>query len=130
VTQKIWKKKEWLLANGHIDKIGRGRLSRTCHDALKAAVASGVKFSDYETTVDKADGTVVKAPVAVSYDMPTVRWNTVLLPNGKPSGATVKAACFNCSVSLAYCTCDLRGLTPRAIISNDSGYVPVRLEMK
>jgi hypothetical protein len=53
--------KEWLKANGHIAEVTRGRISNDNHKRLLAAVAEGVKFSDYPK-----GGTVVVTPTGES----------------------------------------------------------------
>lgn len=130
---KIWKRKEWLLSEGHIAEITRGRISLDNQERCEEAARNGVKFSDLTVKSVAGVETVTKATYQTEKhipDIPDARYpvetTRVYTMDGALTKANTRAACFNCSVSLAYCTCD----APRAIVSNSSGYVPVRLEIQ
>lgn len=127
--------KEWLLDNGHIEAVSRGRISGANHERLRAAVASGVKFSDY--AVEVKDGEVTSRTVTAEKHIPDVPpdiWpveSTMVFADFSDGRGYVKtkantrASCFNCPGSLSHCNCG----SPRAIVDNEHGYVPVRLEV-
>jgi hypothetical protein len=115
--------KEWLKANGHIAEVTRGRISNENHKRLLAAVAEGVKFSDYPK-----GGTVVTSPTGEStYVKPEKPSETdglaVLRPyrypdeknwHAVPKGETIygissfgmREVC-RCGNSLVACYCDI-----------------------
>ena len=137
------KAKEWLKANGHISEVTRGRMSLAHHELLKSELAKGTKFSDYPKKDISVPGegeasvTVIRSVGSsgnVVPDVPDARYpvesTKVYTLDGVLTKATTRAACFHCGCSLAYCTCDLRERTPRAIVSNSSGYVDVRLVLQ
>jgi len=110
------KAKDWLKANGHIAEVTRGRISNENHKRLLAAVASGVKFTDYpkggsvvtaatgETTYVKpaaATGSEVISQLYYRYD--EKRYKAVT-KSGTVYG--MREACNNCGYSLLGHTCD------------------------
>lgn len=118
------KAKEWLHANGHIDKVGRGRISLENHARLKAAHDEGVRFSDWpkgEVTVSSTPATSeapakVQARVARSVSSstekvvvdplityPADKFRAVVKGTNKPVG--MAEVCNNCRVSLVGHAC-------------------------
>lgn len=134
------KPKEYLLKNGHIDEIKRGRLSREHIDIIKAAVAGGENIEGY-TLNTPAAGIPEKATNAVERNKPEVGKIIYEIPperfpeseytvfervDGKRVTRSLREACNNCRVSLIYCFCD----SPRIVARNGRGSVLVYIERK
>lgn len=116
--------KEWARANGYEVKEGRGRLPKHIAEAYKAAMA-GQK-------VDAPKGVATKpTPATREFLEPAPkRWPDTTIAyafiDGKRVSCSLRQACFHCGVSLQWCGCG----SPKAIVTNTSGYVPVRLEIR
>jgi hypothetical protein len=138
------KAKEWLYANKHISKIGRGRISHANHVLLNNAYADGQRFSDWTPdkvalsvteTTDKATGETVETVTAHRIDGYDASGNIAEIAPYRYNHNTHKAVeadgtvrslrevCFNDGVSLVQCTCG----TPRVVARNGQGYVPVTI---
>ncbi len=107
--------KEWLKANGHIAEVTRGRISNENHKRLLAAVAQGVKFSDYPkggTVVKTGDGQekYVKPEAPTGVEIPELYYRYSLEGyHAKDSSGKVysmREACQNCGLSLVGHKCD------------------------
>lgn len=90
------KARDYLVEQG-LAKSGRGKFSNAAKEHLHAAIATGMKFSDYgEEQVSEEIG----------YDMPAMTW-----PNGTAryretkAKLSMKEACNDCGVSLYWCEC-------------------------
>ena len=139
MSEKVWRAKEYLVAQGLIAKAGRGRMSATAHEFLKNALSEGVKFSDYpkkDVTVmvsGKETKVEAKKPKAEFLDVaPEVFPQSARVYSridGKKVYGTMRACCFYCSVSLYWCTCAYFNRQPLAIVDNTHGYVPVTVEV-
>lgn len=105
-------RKQWLLAEGHIEpsQAGRGRISAENMAKIQTAYESGVRFSDWTpATPEIRDGkTVVRnsAPENVSGEI------TILYPEdsfqaleANDTVRSMRSACNNCRVSLVQCSC-------------------------
>lgn len=130
--------RDWL-ADRNLAKRGtRGKFSNAAKEALTKALADGTKFSDYpksdtQVVTTSSDNTTTKVTVratgasnAIVEPAPQV-WpdgtRAFARVDGKRVYTSMRNCCFNCRVSLYWCSCG----TPRAIVGN-GGYVPVVLE--
>lgn len=137
------KAKEWLLDNGHIAAISRGRISHANHALLNEAWSEGVRFSDWTPktvsvqvteTTDKAgnvtetitahriDGYQSNGEIA---DIAPYRYNHATHKAVEADGTvrSLREVCFNDGVSLVQCTCG----QPRVVARNGQGYVSVSI---
>lgn len=130
--------KAWLVANGHLEKDGRGRMPARVLPILAEAVKSGQKFSDWpkgQVTTAEDTGTVsVKreaAPVTAVAEIPEYRFTedefkAVETRNGKKVERSLRSACNNCRVSLVICYCP----QPMIVAHDGRGSVPVTIVRK
>ena len=131
------KASEYLLQEGVIQKITRGRRSQEQKDFLDAALAKGVVFSDYpkenrEVTTDT--GAAVQIKAAPSYQgekrIPEIApyiYNEethTVKEMGTNTKRSLREACCNCQVSLVQCTCG----SPTIVATNGRGLVRVSIE--
>lgn len=116
------KPKEWLLKNGHIKEITRGRISRENHALIEAAVKNGAKIEGYSVSTaapvegndETPESTVTKAKVSsekVIYDVGPERYvedETVgyIHQDGKQVEISLRTVCNTCGASLTYHMCD------------------------
>lgn len=129
---KTYKANNWLLENGYITEIKRGRRSRENVERLNEAVLNNVTFSDYTPVeIKKEDGTTVTKNAAkpqthteagevfIRYGGPTgneVGANSVwkvTLPDGKElkpdknDYGGLRTGCAGCRLSLVGCKCPI-----------------------
>lgn len=102
------KANEWLLKNGHIQKITRGRRSAENTARLAEAYKSGIRFSDWEPseTTDEAGKTVVKnvAPATsnptaihdIKFTYPEKDFEAYAEVRGKKIPVGMREVCSNC----------------------------------
>lgn len=116
--------KDWLLANGYISEVTRGRLSRENLDRIHEAVRQGVVIDGYSvSTVQPAEPSAPRAVRRVAADTitdvpdeirPASSWEPLV--NGKPHRFVGMATvCNGCKNSLTYCYCP----TPRVWLDHD-----------
>lgn len=133
------KPKEWLKQNGHIDTIGRGRLSAAHIALITEAVAKGAKIEGYSVSSAKASDESADAKPAVErvkveanrlLDVPDALrsdadWTLVRKSDGKPIHAVgMRNVCEGCGSSFTYCPC------PSPAFLDNTGRVPVEFRMK
>lgn len=148
------KAKEWLLKQGLIAEIARGRISLANHEALRKAAESGVEFSDWpkgkvETVIrktasdtgavaiteqvtrvirnkDTTAGKVIEeiAPYRFTEDTHEVWEETA---SGKRVKRSLKEVCQYCRVSLVQDICDLAGRNPSIVSATQMGHVDVTI---
>lgn len=121
------KPKEWLMKNGHIKEIGRGRLSAANIALIKEAVSNGVMIEGY--AVSTARPSVETAKPAATVERTTSDTGMVDVPEpvrmadewdafddtGKRFAIGIKGVCENCRSSVTYCRC----LYPVLRVDND-----------
>lgn len=122
------KPKEWLFKNGHIEVIGRGRLSAAHIALIHEAVANGVQIEGY--SVSKTDISTDKPePVKVEriahdpnrvVDVPDIArderdFMAYRSENGKRIEVGMRTVDNNCGSSLTYCHCE----SPRVWVDYD-----------
>lgn len=100
------KPKEWLVKNGHLKSIGRGRLSAAHIDLIKQAVAAGEVIEGYSQSPKSETVERVSHDTARVFDMPEesrpeAEWEAFTV-NG-PVG--MREVCNNCNSSFTYCYC-------------------------
>ena len=113
------KAKEWLLANGHIKEITRGRISRENHALIEAAVRDGAKIEGFSVSTapaksEGAEPSIIKAKVSSEKtvaDIGPERYSedeTVgyIHQDGKPVEISLRTVCNTCRASLTYHVCD------------------------
>ena len=142
------KAKEWLYKNGHIDSIGRGRISYANHELLRAAAEGGVQFSDWpkgevkpvvqKSTNGGPDKVVAKVARDTTGNGPKVvaelapmRWDEQVhvareIVSGKYRG--MRDVCQNCRVSLVQCWCVDMNI-PLIIVATDGSHTGVEVEI-
>jgi hypothetical protein len=133
------KPKEWLKANGHIDTIGRGRLSAAHIALITEAVANGAKIEGYSVSSVKATDESVAAKPAVErvktdanrlLDVPDALrsdkdYTLVRKDTGKPIHAVgMRNVCQGCGSSFTYCPCRV------PTFLDNTGTVAVEFRMK
>ena len=115
------KPKEWLYANGHISKIGRGRMSAEHIALVKEAVANGVKIEGYETVKSSKPSVSTEKPTAPAVERTKIDPNRVIdcpdplrderefdafvTVDGKTSKIGKRTVCNGCGNSLSWCWC-------------------------
>lgn len=118
------KPKEWLVKNGHLEKVGRGRLSASHIELIKGAVANGENIEGYAVSTPVVKETVQsvdKPSTAPEVKRITVEAGRILdVPdqirdergftahvtvNGKTTEIGKRQACNVCGNSLTYCFC-------------------------
>lgn len=115
------KAKEWLLNNGHIKEITRGRISLDNRALIEDAVRKGAQIEGYSISTAPA---APDAPVAVDkavvsnekviYDIGPERYNenewiAYIHEDGKHKEIGIRTVCNGCGASLTYHMCE----TPR-----------------
>jgi hypothetical protein len=126
-------RKQWLLAEGHIEphQAGRGRISADNQKLVEAAYEKGLRFSDWapSNTEIHAGNAVAKnsVPRNVTGEF------TILYPEnqfkvleGNGTERSLKEACNNCRVSLVQCACG----SPRIVARDGSRSVLVSIVRK
>ena len=109
------KPKEWLYKHGHIDKIGRGRLSADHIALIKEAVSKGAVIEGYATS-KPTDASVSAKPTVERVktdpnrlvDMPDMRrderdWTARVSVDGKTREVGFRTVCNGCGNSLGWC---------------------------
>ena len=113
------KPKEWLLANGHIKEITRGRMSRENIALIEDAVKAGTKIEGYAVASAPKDGPVkdeakvekVKADPNRILDIPENpfrdenQWEAYANVDGKIVPIGMRTVDNGCGNSLTYCAC-------------------------
>lgn len=132
------KAKEWLLANGHIQAITRGRISSANKALIEDAVRKGAKIEGYSvsTAPVKADTPQVVSKVATTTektiaDLPPYRYPedefvAFERDNGKKVTRSLRCACNKCRQSLVVCWCE----EPAIVARDGRGSVRVYIERK
>lgn len=131
--------KDYLISKG-LAKPGRGRISLAGHEALKAAIASGMSFSDYpkgnslpaEPVPAKVERVPVKKereeiPVIVPETFPMDSFRAFEREDGKLIERSLREVCTNCRVSLVQCECGHPEIVSRNPLRGPS-HVPVILK--
>lgn len=129
------KPKEYLVKHGHLDKIGRGRLSSKHIEIIENAVANGANIEGYSATaapvenepkvvrkVENNNDIVELQPYRYSEDE-FVAFEYV---DGKKITRSLREACRNCRVSLVQCWCG----NPTIVARNGCGDVSVTIVRK
>lgn len=125
------KPKEWLLKNGHIKEITRGRISRDNHALIEKAVRNGASIEGYSVStarpvegVETPESTIVKAKVSsekVVADVSPERYDESVTvgyvhKDGEPVEISLRTVCNTCGGSLTYHVCD----SPRVWVDFDT----------
>lgn len=111
------KPKQWLFDNGHIDKMGQGRMSAVHIALVKEAVSNGVQIEGYSVVTSKPSATTAKP--AETVERTTSETGMVDVPEpvrmadewdafddtGKRFDIGIKGVCENCRSSVTYCRC-------------------------
>ena len=112
------KPKEWLKKNGHIETVGRGRLSAAHIALIKEAVANGAIIEGYAATapVKTADASASAKPTVEKVktdpnrlvDVPDMRrderdWSATVKVDGKDREIGFRTVCNGCGSSLGWC---------------------------
>ena len=132
--------KEWLVKNGHLDKVGRGRLSREHIALIEKAVAAGVKIDGYTVeSKPKATATGPDKPTAVvkreshdpnrivepaDYRYPENGYRAFEVETGVER--SMRSACNGCSLSLVMCYCEV----PTIVATDGGGSVAIEIKGK
>lgn len=132
------KAKQWLKDNGHIAKIGRGRISGENHQRL---AESGQTFTDWpkgvvmveenaegedKVTYHRTDGytstgeVAELAPYLYNHDTHAAYEDT---ETGKGKRRSLREVCANDGVSLVQCTCG----APKVVATDGRGHVAVTI---
>jgi hypothetical protein len=122
------KAKEWLLKNGHIKEITRGRISRDNHALIEDAVRKGAQIEGFSVstapTKDEKPAAVTKVPMVsaekVIYDIGPERyveseWVAYIHEDGKQKEIGLRTVCNTCGASLTYHVCE----SPRVWVEFD-----------
>lgn len=146
------KAKEYLLQEGKISAITRGRISNDNHAFLKKAWEGGVRFSDWapkgesptadsskpkreSSAVGKGTSSQPKTIAEIHIPFPESEYIAFERRGGKRHLRSMRSACTNCRVSLVACGCFASGM-PARIVAEDgrgpdgSGSVLVYLDKK
>ena len=112
------KPKEWLLKNGHIKEITRGRMSREHISLIENAVRNGASIEGYgvSTTAPAEKSAPVKVEKVGTdpnriLDIPEFpvrderEWQGYANVNGKIRDIGMRTVCNTCNNSLSYCGC-------------------------
>lgn len=107
------KPKEYLLKHGHIDSIGRGRLSREHIAIIEKAVAEGVNIEGYSVSSKPTAETpkVAREPRADTIpdvpdeSRPEKNWQAYRKSGVDIVDVGMRTVCNNCGSSLTYCRC-------------------------
>jgi hypothetical protein len=124
------KPKEWLLKNGHIKEITRGRISRENHALIEKAVRDGASIEGYSVSTAAVKGTetpestIVKAKVSSEKtvaDIGPERFDEAVTvgyihQDGKSVEISLRTVCNTCGASLTYHVCD----SPRIWVDFDT----------
>jgi hypothetical protein len=124
------KPKEWLLKNGHIKEITRGRISRDNHALIEKAVRDGASIEGYSVSTapakadETAESTIVKAKVSsekVVADIGPERFDEAVTvgyvhKDGEAVEVSLRTVCNTCGASLTYHVCD----SPRVWVDFDT----------
>lgn len=126
--------KEWLVKNGHLDKIGRGRLSREHIALIEKAVAEGASIEGYSVTKSVATGPEKPAAVVkreahdpnrivepAEYRYPENGYRAFEVGTGVER--SMRCACNGCMLSLVMCYCD----TPSIVARDGGGSVAIEI---
>lgn len=127
------KPKEFLLKNGHIKEITRGRLSRDNIALIEEAVKNGVKIEGYSVSTgpepDKTAPVVEKVKTDPNriLDIPEFPlrdesvWEAYANVDGKIVSVGMRTVCNTCKCSITYCGCK----TPVVWVDSDTSAVVV-----
>lgn len=122
------KAKEWLLKNGHIKAITRGRISLENRALIEEAVRNGANIEGYSVSTapvkDETPAVVTKAaPVSsekIIHDIGPERydereWIAFIYEDGKQKEIGIRSVCATCGASLTYHVCE----SPRVRVDYD-----------
>ncbi len=116
------KPKEWLLKNGHIKEITRGRMSRESIALIEEAVKNGVIIEGYSnytapakpvseagiekpvSRIEKSNGTGILA-IPDNPLRSEELWEAYANIDGKIKSIGMRTVCNTCKNSLTYCPC-------------------------
>lgn len=113
------KPKDWLLANGHIKEITRGRMSRENIALIQEAVNNGTKIEGYAPTEDGEEVNRVATDPNRILDIPEFpfrqehEWEPYV--QGVKWSMGMRGVCNLCNSSLTYCGC------PKPVVNLDNG---------
>ena len=136
MTETFDSPKAWAISKGYPVKPGKGRMPKAISDEWNGLLRAGKVALTQKTTArpkparvespktDKpktveSSGVVETAPPRYGNDV-----RVYAFVDGKKVYGSMRAACFHSGLSLQWCPCP----SHKAIVSNTSGYVPVRLE--
>jgi hypothetical protein len=126
-------KKQWLMANGHISEIKRGRVSRDHEALIQKAVAAGAKIEGYSASSKDSETVVTKdiqpetgVAELAPYRFTEEEYKAVEFRNGKKVERSLRSACNLCRVSLVVCYCP----EPRIVAHDGGGSVRVYIERR
>lgn len=125
------KPKEWLLANGHIKEIGRGRLAKD-HILLVTEAAKTTFIEGYSSGAPPKATVQVEKPEEseqygdVVYTYPEEMYRAIEYRDGKRVERGMRCICNNCRRSLVQCTCG----NPIIVAHDARGSVSVTIEPK
>lgn len=135
------KPKDWLLANGHIKEITRGRMSRENIALIEQAVRDGVQIDGYTVSTSVRTSPDNPTPpkvekVAVASDKiadvpdetrPEESWEAYTYVDGVKKSVGMRTVCNVCGNSLTYCA----DRTPIVWVDADvSGLVSFKVRTK
>lgn len=113
------KPKDWLLANGHIKEITRGRMSRENIALIQEAVNNGAKIEGYAPSEEGEEVNRVATDPNRILDIPEFPFRDEKayepFANGERWPLGMRGCCELCKNSLTYCGCE----TPYVRIDND-----------
>ena len=131
------KPKEWLKKHGHIDTIGRGRLSAAHIALIKDAVSNGAVIEGYAVSGKPSDDSADEKTVSrVSVDPNRIadvpdplrnknEWTLIRSDTKKPIHAVGMCnVCQGCGNSFTYCPCSV------PTFLDNTGVVPVEFKVK
>lgn len=113
------KPKDWLLANGHIKEITRGRMSREHIALIEQAVRDGEQIDGYAvSTAVRTPADTPTPPKVEKVAKPSERiadvpdetrpessWEAYTYYNGAKKDIGMRTVCNTCGNSLTYCPC-------------------------
>lgn len=112
------KPKEWLHQNGHIDKVGRGRMSAHHKSLIEAALVADptLRIEGFSVSAKSADASADAKPTVERVrvdtnriaDVPDMRrderdWSAHVIEDGKTSEIGFRTVCNGCGNSLGWC---------------------------
>lgn len=131
------KAKEYLLKQGKITDITRGRISKDNHEFLKHAVSKGASIEGYSVSTARVGNVEpVVSKVALSnekvvselmpYRYTEEAYQAYQFIDGKKVTRSLREACRGCGYSLVVCYC----VEPRIVALDGSSSVRIYVERK